>query len=111
MLFAVHAEAEAIRDSNTNILISNFQDTVKSKILTEYVDFFFIILIQIELYSHSIQNIARLLYENFCTNPQGINCLTLTGFFNAFLICTVCGILLDLRERDIKANFQNMPFI
>lgn len=62
MVFAVHTEAEAITDCSTNILISNFQHTVKSKILTEYVDSFFIILIQIELYSYSVQNISRLLY-------------------------------------------------
>lgn len=64
-------------DSSSNILISNFKHTDKSKILI-------IILIQIELYSHGLQNITRMPYGNFHTIPQGINCLTPTGFFNAF---------------------------
>lgn len=49
---------------------NNFQHTVKFKVLT---DFFFIILIQVELYSHSMQNIARLPNGKFFTNPEDIN--------------------------------------
>lgn len=47
-------------DLGINILINNFQHTVKSETLTGYFDFYFIILVQIELYHHNIQIVAFL---------------------------------------------------
>lgn len=96
--------AEATMDPNTNILISNFQHTVKSETRIEYFDFYFIILVQIELYYHNIQNVALWKFLHKSSRYRFPNS---HYFFNAFFICTTCGILLDLRDSKIRPSFQH----
>lgn len=105
MLFAVRAKAQATMDLGTKVLISNFQHMVKSETFSGYFDFYFIILVQIELYYHSTQNIALWRFLHISSRYE---CPNSRYFFNAFFICTSYGILLDLRDSKISPSFEHL---